>query len=587
MRPRLLLLASSLLLACAACSQTAPQNATTSAPSTATEATDAREAAIDALFAEQAGAGNPGGAVGVYQDGRRVFAKGYGLADLEAGTPITPQTPFHVASVSKQFTAFAIALLASEGQVDLDGDIRSYLPYVPDFGHTITVRHLILHTSGLRDQWSLFGIGGQDMDGRLTQQQIVNMVARQQALNFPPGTEYLYCNTGYTLLAEIVHAVSGQTLREFTTERIFGPLGMERTFFFDDVTEVVPARAHAYAPRQDENGKDVGGWQRDLLNYDNAGATSLFTTVEDLTKWAGNFAHPTVGDAALIEQVTTNGTLDDGTPIDYGFALVRGELKGRATISHSGADAGFRAVFVHYPEHDFAVALTANTPFDLLAKVAAIADLYLPPVEQPEPVMPAEDTTTDLSRFAGVYVTPYATALRLQIGDDGLYHHGNWGEPRKLVLREDGRLDFGEPHLQAFKPVLDADGQVIALDETGSDEAPRQRLQRFEPFDVDAATLAGFSGDYHSEELDITYSVTVEGGMLKVRSLWTNRPVELRPVLPDRFESTTWGLGTIVFQRDGAGRIDGLLVHNGRARDIRLDRTGPARPPVPSASTLQ
>src|SRR5690606_10763341 len=152
----------------------------------------------------------------------------------EAGTPITPRTQFHVASVSKQFAAFSIALLAREGKVDLDADVRTYLPYVPDFGRKITVRHLLLHPSGLRDQWSLFEIGGRSLDDRLRQAQIVNMVARQRALNFDPGTRYSYSNTGYTLLGEIVRAVSGQSLREFAGERIFRPLGMDDTFFFDD-----------------------------------------------------------------------------------------------------------------------------------------------------------------------------------------------------------------------------------------------------------------------------------------------------------------------------------------------------------------
>lgn len=187
--------------------------------------------AVDAVFAEYR-PDAPGAAVSIYQGGKLIFSKGYGLADLEAGTPLTARTPIHVASVSKQFTAFAVALLAREGKADLDADVRTYLPWMPQFSEgIITVRHLILHTSGLRDQWALFTLGGQEMQSRLRQQQIVNMVARQRSLNFTPGVEYSYSNTGYTLLAEVVKAVSGQTLREFTTEHMFKPLHMDSTFF--------------------------------------------------------------------------------------------------------------------------------------------------------------------------------------------------------------------------------------------------------------------------------------------------------------------------------------------------------------------
>lgn len=589
MRPRMLILASSLLLAMAACSQPASEpSATATAAPTGSVTVDAHQASIDALFAEQAVAGTPGGAVSVYQGGKLVFAKGYGTADLESEQPITPQTQFHVASVSKQFTAFSIALLAKEGKVDLDADIRTYLPYVPDLGHKITVRHLILHTSGLRDQWSLFSIGGQNTEGRVTQQQIVNMVSRQQGLNFTPGTEYLYCNTGYTLLAEIVFKVSGKTLREFTTERIFKPLGMDRTFFFDDVTEIVPHRANSYAKRRDKDGKETAVWERELLNYDNVGATSLFTTVEDLAKWAGNFTKPVVGDKALIDQISTNGTLDDGTPINYAFALQRTELNGRTIVTHSGADAGFRALFVYYPEHDFAVSITANTPFDMMDKIGKIADLYLPAVaETAKAEIPADDTKGDLARFAGTYITPYATALRVEHRDGALYRVSSWGEPQKLILRSNGKLDLGKPDQQSFTPVLSADGKVVGLDELEKEDTVRQRLERIEAYEAPAADLAQYSGDYHSPELDITYSVNVVDGKLEVASLWTDKPIGLQSVQVDRFESTGWGLGTVIFQRDGGGRINGLMVHNGRARNIRLDRVGNAHAPVPAASSEQ
>src|SRR5690606_11554757 len=253
-----------------------------------------RAAALDAIFAEYSEGRSPGVSVGVLWNGR-TFARGYGYADLEQDVPITPDTVFHVASVSKQFTAFSAALVAADGALDLDADIRSVLPEVPDFRAAdaamgpITPRQLVYHTSGLRDQWTLFALGGMGLDNRLRQQQILRMVARQEALNFPPGTDYTYSNTGYTLLAELVQRTSGKSFAEFAEARIFQPLGMTSTLFYDDVTELVPRRAHSY----EREGK--GGWRRSLLNFDTAGATSLHTTAPDLLKWAQNILEPSVG----------------------------------------------------------------------------------------------------------------------------------------------------------------------------------------------------------------------------------------------------------------------------------------------------
>lgn len=201
-----------------------------------------REQRVDALFAQFDRRDSPGVAVGIFQNGKVLYCRGYGMADLEQGVAIGPDTIFHVASVSKHFTAFAVALLARDGKLRLDDDVRTYLPYVPDFGSVIRVRHLIHHTSGLRDQWDLFALGGKSFSDVLDTRQVINMISRQRTLNFTPGSATEYSNTGYTLLGEIVHATSGQTLREFTTQRMFQPLGMTHTFFYDDVTEIVPGR---------------------------------------------------------------------------------------------------------------------------------------------------------------------------------------------------------------------------------------------------------------------------------------------------------------------------------------------------------
>lgn len=545
---------------------------------------------IDALFANEVEEDGPGAAVGVYHRGSLLFTKGYGLADLESGQPITAQTPFHVASVSKQFTAFAVALLAREGRLDLDAAVRDYLPYVPKFNDVVTVRHLILHTSGLRNQIMLVLLGGQGLEGRVTQQQVVNLVSRQQSLNFPPGTEYSYSNTGYILLAEIVFRITGQTLREFTTDRIFAPLGMECTFFFDDVTEVVPYRANSYARRRDEEGQEKAGWARAPLNFDNVGSSSLFTTVEDLGHWAGNLTDPLVGDKALIEQVCSSGTLNDGTAINYCFGLERGEMNGHTVLRHTGSDAAFRSVFVHFPAHDFAVAVLANTELGLMSKIESIANLYLSDRAEPATAVSAEDSRVDLSRFEGTYVPPHDISCRLEVHEETLMHH--WGNrtPEKLTARVDGTLDFGTASGQSFFPVLGTAGEVTGL------EVPRPGcglplyMERFTDPEVSPIYLGEYSGEFHSPELDITYSVNAGNGELFAHHLWSNHMLTLAAVVPDRFESPGDRLKfqlkmIFVFQRNDEGLITSLLIHTSGERNIHFDRVGDARAPAPVAST--
>lgn len=466
------------------------------------------------------------------------------------------------------------------------------MPYVPGFGSTITVRHLILHTSGLRNYYMLLSLGGQSMEGqgRITQQQVVNLVSRQEAINFPPGSDYAYNNTGYVLLAEIVFRVTGQTLRDFTTERIFTPLKMERSFFFDDVTEIVPHRANSYTRRRYTDGQEAGGWARMPLNFEDIGAGGLFSTVEELARWAGNFVEPVIGDRTLVEQMCTNGALDDGTPINYGFGLEHGEINGHTTVSHTGSDAAFRSTLVHFPDHDFAVAILANTELNLMSKVEAIAEHCLPEVAVDTPSPLNEDTNADLSRFTGTYVPAAGITIRLEVHDASLVCHAGRGEPRKLIARIDGGLDFGSPGAQSLIPIRDAAGNVTGLEGAQTGHGIPQRWQRIEVHETPTTSLAEYAGEYRSSELDITYSIHTEDGRLLLGHLWRNRPLALSPVLPDRFESPGNRFAfelmmTLIFQRNAEGRIDGLLMHTVRDRNIRFDRVSNARVPLPTAST--
>jgi CubicO group peptidase (beta-lactamase class C family) len=292
-------------------------------------------AQVDALFAEWDRPDAPGAAVAVIRDGKTVYKRGYGMANLEYAIPITPSTIFHVASLSKQFTSFAINLLALEGRLSLDEVLHNHFPEFGDFGTRVTLRHLRHHTSGLRDQWDLLQLAGWRMEDVITEQDILDIAWKQRDLNFDPGAEYLYCNTGYTLLAVIVKRVSGMPLREFTQERIFTPLGMTNTHFHDDHRMIVPKRAYSYAPR--ESGE---GFEHRVLSFANVGTTSLFTTVEDLARWDRNFYEPGAGDADAMALLQLRCVLNDGTTTGYAAGLMIGEYRGLKTPrSRSHGDA--------------------------------------------------------------------------------------------------------------------------------------------------------------------------------------------------------------------------------------------------------
>src|SRR5215207_3317181 len=285
-------------------------------PLRAQQPNDSTRTRLDRVFATFSPKDGPGCAVAASQGGKTVYEAGYGSANLEADVPVTPASIFHAASVSKQFTATAVMLLAREGKLSLDADIRTYLPELPDYGHRITLRHLLTHTSGIRDQWDLLAVArGRFEENRITEADVLDIVTRQKALNFVPGTEYLYSNSGYTLAAIIVGRVAGKSLRQFADEQIFKPLGMTRTHFHDDYTMIVKGRTSAYAPRRD------GQWRVSIPNYDTYGATSLFTTVGDLLKWQENLRRPVVGDTALLRAMQTSAVLANGDSTGYGVGL--------------------------------------------------------------------------------------------------------------------------------------------------------------------------------------------------------------------------------------------------------------------------
>ncbi len=381
---------------------------------------------IDAVFADLDRPGSPGASVAVIQGGDIVYSRGYGFAQIEHAVPVTPATVFHVASVSKQFTAMAVTMLAADGALGLDDPVQQHLDFVPTFDQPTTVRQLIHHTSGIRDQWQLLGISGWRLDDVITTEQIRGLMARQRELNFVPGSEYLYSNMGYTLMAQTVEAVSGMSFPEFTAARIFRPAGMDRTHFHDDHEHMVPNRAYSYRPEPEAEDESGPRYRKSVLSYANAGATSLFTTAEDLARWLDNFRHETVGGAQVMAMMQTRGILNNGDTIPYAHGLSTGEYRGLRTIGHGGADAGFRTQVYWFPEVETGVVVLTNVANGNPAgRARDVADVVLagsfpeeeleeeggPPTAAADAEPPATPDPAVLAGYAGSWYSPELDAL--------------------------------------------------------------------------------------------------------------------------------------------------------------------------------
>lgn len=313
---------------------------------------------VDSIFASYTSAASPGCAVGVTRNGALLFAKNYGMADLEHDVPIGADTRFYIASLSKQFTAMAIVLLAQDGRLSLDDPVRKWVPEVPALSENapITLRELLHHTSGLRDYFTLLAVTGWPSDGPLTEKQFLALVSRQRSLNFEPGDEFLYSNTGYALLAIVVKRASGESLRDFAGQRIFAPLGMTHTEFRDDHTEVIPQRAVGYQPLG-----LGGGYRVSQPELDVVGDGGVYSTVNDLAKWDANFGTGRVGGQAGVAMLEAPGKLNNGQVIPYGLGLTIGELRGVKTVAHSGEYAGYESTLLRFPDRGVSVITLCNT----------------------------------------------------------------------------------------------------------------------------------------------------------------------------------------------------------------------------------
>jgi len=403
--------------------------------------------AVDALFAEferrdaDYPLGRPGCALAIVQDGALIYRKGYGMADLEHAIPITPESVFYAGSVSKQFVAACILLLQEQSKLDIDDDVRRYVPELPDYGYPITLRHLLHHNSGLRDYLDLWMLSGRDYLDYLPDEAVLDLIIRQKALNFPPGDQYAYSNSGYYLLMTIVERISGQSLKAFAKEYIFDPLSMQSSHFHDDMHHLIPGRAEGYRLADDGTVENL------IMRFDLVGSGGLYTTVEDLYRWDQNFYDNRLGKKrqALIDTLQHDGRLNNGRSTGYAFAMINGEYRSLHTISHTGSMGGYRAYYLRFPKQRFSVILLGNfANFTPVPYAQRIADLFLADHFPPRPEVQTRSevgiplfhisfTQEELIAAPGAYFSSELDA-RAQITrhDDELHLQIGYGPDRSL-----------------------------------------------------------------------------------------------------------------------------------------------------------
>ena len=523
---------------------------------TAALAAESKERKVDQLFATFEKPGSPGCSVGVISEGNFVYKKSFGYASLEFGVPLTPESVFYVASISKQFTAASVVLAAEQGHLSLDDDVRKYIPELPDYGHSITLRQMLHQTSGLRDFFDLIALSGGNPAEIASAPDILKLIVRQKGLNNIPGAEWNYSNSNYFLLAEVVQRATKQSLARFAAENIFQPLGMKHTLFFDDNTLVVPDRVAAYDPGKD--GKFLVDWS---TSYDLVGGGGLMSTVDDLLLWDRNYFSNKLGKGTLVQQLQSHGALNDGNQIDYAMGLTLGEYRGLPTAEHSGANFGYRSEYLRFPQQRFSAIVLCNLstagPVGLAHK---IADLYLQGDLAPQTALSLSSGSPGPDTFAGTYLDPHTKTIYKFTAEDG--NLMGWGEALQRV---------------AADRFYDLQGDIMTF--SGDNSAMHLSLpipgelyfsgDRVRPLQLSAAQLSRFTGNFKSEELDTTYALSVEDGRLTVK-LPNNPPVPLDAAGPQEFYSSD--LGDIVFTPAPGHGVQEFSLSTQASRGITFEK---------------
>ncbi len=501
----------------------------------------------------------PGTAIAVVKDGEIILNKSYGYANLENELPIDANSRFDLASVSKQFAGYAIATLVEQGKIRLEDDIRGYIPELNDFGPTITIDHLVHHTSGVRDWTSTLPLSGRTFDDVISFDHILRMAFQQKALNFEPGDQYVYSNTGYNLLAELVQRVSGMSFREWTDKNIFQPLGMTESLFLDDHKEVIPNRVTGY--RSLDNGQFEA--TPNLLTA--FGSSSMYSTTTDLSKWTTHLIDGINSGDPVITRMITKGVLNNGEENTYAYGLGVSDYRGTPWISHSGSWASFTTYVALLPEHNLSVVVLNNFQRNGSNIAREVAAYYVPETGNEEEEQPKNEPvsveTSLLDDYVGMYRLGPTWYVNITRNEDELVTQATNESSTLMVALSDTSFvipGYSNRTMTFYRNEKGEVSHLVYMDE----ERPKMK----DSFEYDPGMNNQFLGEYYSEELNTYFSIVEKDGELRLNH-FDHGEISLTPVWTDDFSGGMWWIGSVVFERDEQGMVIGFYTSNYRARN--------------------
>jgi CubicO group peptidase (beta-lactamase class C family) len=513
------------------------------------------EERIDSIFSRwQQGLG-PGGQVAIRKGGSLIYSKNFGYANLEHSIPVKDKTVFHVASVSKQITVMCVLLLQEDGKLKIDDDVREYIPEYINFDEPVTIRQMMNNVSGIRDQWELLGLSGVRIEDTITQRDALSIISKQKKLNFEPQSQFLYSNSNFTLLTEIVERLLGKTLNEFTVERIFKPLGMENTFFKDNHWKVIPQKASSYY----DDG--TGNFVYSVLNYGTYGATSLNTTASDFLKWMETFKNPTICSEETLKILFENPQLTNGTVSSYAGGLFIGEYKGHKYIEHGGADAAYRSAMMRFTDDDVDIVILSNTQNIPMKDTAfSVADVVFGHEESnTKEDQPNEYTEEfDIEDVEGYYVPSLESTL----------------------IDFDISIKDGIPHLKSpygYAPITHVSGNHFKIEQLNFDlylgknsvlktQDKLSPLVKLKPYR--SVKSASYIGRYQSDELDTWYDINEKDGTLHISHSRNGEQV-LYKLDENKFITKAPFTFLVEFIRE-EDQITGFAFTGNRAKNVKL-----------------
>ena len=533
------------------------------------------EEQLDSIFAHINNPNNPAVAATILHKGEIIYQKAFGRVNLDHDQPATIDTKFEVAGLAKHFTAFAVLLLEEQSKLSLSDDIRKYLPELPDYSKTITIRHLLSLSSGLHGYWALKALTGVHRDDVLTREQALKLIGSQKELSYEPGTDYSYTNTGQTLLAEIVAKISGQSFASFTKEQLFDPLQMTNTLFKDDFEQYIPNIAGSYEP-------DGDGFKKSALNIGVAGSTNLYSTVVDLAKWEMNFQNPTVGSRLLVEKLNSAATLDDGSTLDplfgrvtLGQQLIHKE-RGIPKIYQTGTLGGYTSSIFKFTEQEFTVIVLSsglyyNGYLGMQSAYLFLEDIFL----EPSTVDFQSLKTKKLSKkklevHVGSYWDQRAISSRsIEVRDDTLRYVRTDGRASALVPLDDNKFQmiaFGDEEILVEFPPGETKTMIFTIGES----APLV-FNQYQPVSYSSSQLEQFTGTFLCRELSTSYQFSIRENALTASHI-RNEDTSFFPITPDLFAGNDGLLESINYERATDGTITGFWLNSDRIKKLWFEK---------------